>query len=203
MTSKSTNNEPSQSIYVEAITSIQKALEEAKHLHIPMANTAILATVNAHSQPSTRTITICDVNEDGLLLFVNKTSGKAKQMNQNPNVGLCFYWHDLHLQLVLQGTAKTIDASEANTWWGRQDRHFQLAAWASNKDDTVTSEQEKQRRRAFTREQFADERVPMPDHWIAYRIEPYRIDFWEANWKRASTHYCYEKKDQLWEKHLL
>jgi pyridoxamine 5'-phosphate oxidase len=187
----------SKDIYQEAIDAINKAMTEAKTLHVPMANAASLATVSNDNKPSVRTVTICDANNDGLLLFINSNSGKAQHISQQPNVGLCFYWHDLHLQLVIQGSAVEIDVDEANLWWKKQDRNFQLAAWASSEPSNASQQ------RASAKTQFSDERIPMPDHWAAYRIKPFRIEFWEANWKRASSHYCYEQKNGLWGKSLL
>lgn len=197
MSTPSQKESQSQEIYQEAIDAINKTMAEAKTLHIPMANAASLATVSKDHTPSVRTVTICNVNTDGLLLFINNNSGKAHHIAQQPNVGLCFYWHDLHLQLVLQGSAVEIDVDEANLWWKQQDRNFQLAAWASSEPRHATQQ------RASAKTQFADERLPMPDHWTAYRIKPFRIEFWEANWKRASSHYCYEQLDGLWSKSLL
>jgi pyridoxine/pyridoxamine 5'-phosphate oxidase len=196
MTTSSDEGSPSEGIYQEAIDAINKVMDEAKAAHIPMANAASLATVSSDYSPSVRTVTICDVNSAGLLLFINNNSGKAHHISQQPNVGLCFYWHDLHLQLAIQGSAVETDVNEANLWWKKQDRNFQLAAWASSQPRHPAQQ------RASAKTQFADERLPMPAHWTAYRIKPFRIEFWEANWKRASSHYCYEQKEGLWGKSI-
>ncbi|MFT6102166.1 MAG: pyridoxamine 5'-phosphate oxidase [Granulosicoccus sp.] len=128
-------------------------MTEAKTPHA-----ASLATVSNDNKPSVSTVTICDANNDGLLLFSNSNSGKAQHIPQQPNVGLRFYWHELHLQLVIQDSAVEMDVDEANFWWKKQDRNFQLAAWASNEPSNANQQ------RASAKTQFSDERIPMPDH---------------------------------------
>lgn len=200
MNISSPDEKSSKEIYDEAINAINRALAEAKSLAIPLANTASLATISEDKKPSVRTITICNVNTDGLLLFVNKNSGKAAHINLHPDVGLCFYWQGLHLQLLLQGVAVEVSSDEASTWWQKQDRNFQLSAWASNTQNTLQTAEEK---RASTKALFADERIPLPSHWTAYRIKPYRIEFWQANWKKHSERYRYTKEGRYWTKHIL
>lgn len=187
--------------YVEAINAMNDAMNEAKTLRIPFYNAASLATVDANSRPSIRTITVCNINNDGLLLFLNKNSGKASHLSSNAYVGLCFYWEDLKLQLTVEGIAYETNNNEATLWWNKQDRDFQLSSWISEKQAPRSNITNIEERRQSTREQFMDERIPMPEYWAAYRIKPSRIELWKASWKNYRGRISYNEENGIWIKH--
>ncbi len=190
-------------LYQEVISSIQNAFAEARDMNVTYYNSASFATVDAKGNPTVRTITICDVNEDGLLFFINKESGKAAHLEYNPNVALCFFWETLNQQLIVQGTVNELDRDEAEKHWSKRERKFQLSAWLSTQKAHMGSSKELEEKRQSIKQTFCDQRIPMPENWAAYRIFPNSVELWRANWEKVSEHTCYICEQGQWSKKIL
>ena len=71
------------------------ALEVNKH----EANACVLSTVSSDNKPKSRVVLLKDVNSDGFTFFKNYESSKAKDIDNNPNVALNFYWPEIVRQV--------------------------------------------------------------------------------------------------------
>ena len=56
------------------------------------ANAMVLSTIGA-SGPTSRTVLLKDVTDEGFTFFTNYTSRKAEEMSQNASVSLLFPWY--------------------------------------------------------------------------------------------------------------
>lgn len=193
----------SSKLLAEALQKLTDALEEASASGAPEPYIMSLATVDADNKPSVRSILLANVNEQGLLFFVNKNSGKGIQLANNPNVAMCFYWPSMSLQVVVDGVAQQEAGAEANRIWSKRARANQLAGWASRQSEESSGRDVLAARVAETQETFSDERVPLPEHWAGYRAFPTRIEFWRTGWRRMKHRVCYKKDDEGWTKTLL
>jgi pyridoxine/pyridoxamine 5'-phosphate oxidase len=84
-------------IYKKAMDQLSSSLSDAEMLNDPLVNDCYLATAGDSGHPSVRIITVHDINDKGLFFIVSKSSGKTIQLNENSQVGLCFYWQALNL----------------------------------------------------------------------------------------------------------
>jgi pyridoxamine 5'-phosphate oxidase len=67
-----------------------------------------LATVDEENHPSARMVLLKKYDSRGFCFLTNLTSRKGKELNQNQNVALCFYWGVLGLQKVLNMQGRQI-----------------------------------------------------------------------------------------------
>src|SRR5699024_3360993 len=86
---------------------LQKWLQEANLIYakkkLDNYNSAVLTTVSAESQPSSRVILIKEVNDKSLVFFTNLNSKKAKEISNNNKVSLLFHWELLKKQIRVEG----------------------------------------------------------------------------------------------------
>lgn len=190
-------------LLAEALQKLHDALQEAHENNVPEPDIMSLATVDAQSRPSVRSILLANVNERGLLFFANKQSGKGIQLANNPNVGCCFYWAPLRLQVVIDGVAQEESESEANKIWSKRARANQLAAWASQQSQQSAGKAALASRVEEVQDTFSDKRVPMPEHWAGYRVLPTRIEFWRTGWRHMKDRVRYSKEGEVWTKTML
>lgn len=186
--------------YAEAIRNLRQRIGEADHRGQPDANAASLATADTAGRPSVRTVYL-QFSEDGNpVFFVNKKSGKGKQLEVNPRVALCLFWPQLKEQATLEGDVTPLDDATADDVWSHRPRDSALAAWVSHQElpdgDTAHLHQDvKEAKRIFD-----FEAVPRPRHWVGYRVDPDRIEFWAASWRRLSGRHLYRRaEDGTWE----
>ncbi|MGI9285725.1 MAG: pyridoxamine 5'-phosphate oxidase [Pseudomonadales bacterium] len=196
-------NEQSEKLLAEALQKMRDALDEAVACDAPEPYIMSLATVDANGKPSVRSIMLANVNEHGLLFFVNKKSGKGIQLMNNPNVAMCFFWPSLNLQVIVDGIARQESGDEANRIWSKRARANQLAAWASQQSEESLGRQALASRVAETKQAFRDEHVPLPDHWAGYRVLPTRIEFWHTGWQHLKDRVRYKKDGEDWIKTML
>ncbi|MHC4409052.1 MAG: pyridoxine/pyridoxamine 5'-phosphate oxidase, partial [Planctomycetota bacterium] len=90
------------------------------------ANAMTLATATAAGQPSVRTVLLKYYDNQGFVFYTNLSSRKADEMGENPQVALLFYWHELHRQIKVVGTAERTTAVENLKYFRRRPRDSQI-----------------------------------------------------------------------------
>ena len=189
----------------EILKRFEHLLAEAHHYRNsdcdPTAMT--LATVDAQGCPSLRTVLLKQADTRGFVFFTNSRSRKGRQLDNNPNAALCFYWHCLNQQVEAAGTVEVIPASESDEYWKTRERDKQIAAWASNQSEPLENRDLLMQQIAHYKNKFEGERIPRPPHWYGYRLIPTRIEFWKAGWHRLHERICYQKTAGSWETVLL
>jgi len=191
------------SIYKKAIDQLNNALSDAKTFNEKKFDTCSLSTVNDNGQPSVRIITVYDVSDKGLFFLANKNSGKIIHINNNPQVGLCFYWKSINLQATIEGVVEAIDRKKSEALWARRDHHAKVTAWAFDlaEKQVNTSELEDYKRK--TRDQFQESQLPLAKSWTGFLIKPVRIEFWQADWRKNKCRDCYTKVGGVWQESRL
>lgn len=177
--------------YRQALAHLRHLIDQAYSMgeHEPTA--ASLATADAQARPSVRIITVARTEDSGLIFFASSNSGKGRQMQANPRAALCFFWPGMQEQAVVEGAIVMLDTEVSDRYWAKRPREAQLGAWVSEQGEPETeSEAVKERLRSYKQE-FDQQRVPRPDAWRAYRLEPDRIGFWPSGWHRLRARVDY------------
>ncbi len=185
-------------IPAEALTRLNDAIANASEAGERDTKLLSLATCGKDGVPSVRNVLAADINEDGILFFINSRSGKGLQLAENPHVGLCFYWSSLGLQLVIDGVANQVSDVEADAIWQKRDRSKQITAWASNQSEETRGRKSLQERSEKIRQSYDFEPIPMPEHWKAYRVAPTRLEFWQSGWRRVHERKAYLLENGKW-----
>jgi pyridoxamine 5'-phosphate oxidase len=76
----------------------------------PDINAMTLATADKQGRPSARMVLLKGVDERGFIFFTNYDSRKGRELADNPQGALVFYWPDLERQVCVAG--EVIRASE-------------------------------------------------------------------------------------------
>jgi len=182
-----------QSIYQQAVAELVRQADEAQQRGDACARTASLATATLDGRPSLRTVNIVRISDAGLCFFAEAASGKAQQLLANPRAACCFHWALTHCQAAIEGNVTTLSVSESDELWRRQPRDYGLSHWASSQAGEAVPTAERKERLKAVREEFKDQRVPLPSGWSGYQLEPDRIDLWAASWQRLELHRTYIK----------
>lgn len=186
-------------VYSQAIAELQQQQDEARTRHDPQARTASLATATADGRPSVRIVNIVRIAESGLCFFAESSSGKARQLLANPRAALCFNWAITRIQAIVEGQVMVLDDAVADELWQHQPREYGLGHWASPQSATALSAAEMKERLSAAREEFANQRIPRPQSWLGFQLQPDRIDLWAASWQRLELHRNYLKQaDGSW-----
>src|ERR1041385_8262357 len=85
------------------IQQFQNWLEQALAADLLEPTAMTLATVDRSGRPSARIVLLKGLDERGFVFYTNYQSRKARELAENTNAALVFYWAELERQVRVAG----------------------------------------------------------------------------------------------------
>lgn len=180
----------------EPFTLLRKWLEEAKSTAAE-PNAMVISTVDAQGKPHSRIVYLKEEIAETFVFYTNYNSDKGKDILQNPNVHLMFFWPELERQLNISGRAEKVAEAMSDAYFASRPRMSRLGAWASNQSERLEAREVLEKRLQEFSERFPDE-VPRPSHWGGYQVIPEAIEFWQGRPSRLHDRIRFEKEGGNW-----
>lgn len=157
-----------------------------------------LATSTKEGEPSARMLLLKHFDERGFCFYTNLTSRKGKELNDNKNAALCFYWGIMGRQVRIEGAVERVTMDEADDYFASRRRGSQIGAWASKQSCEMKDWSEFEERIKTVSKDFDGQIVPRPPFWSGFRLVPKRIEFWEEGEFRIHQRALYERHLDGW-----
>lgn len=158
-----------------------------------------LATATRDGRPSARVVLLKHVDGDGFVFYTNYRSAKAKELDENPQAALVFYWVGLDRQVRVEGIVERVSAAESDQYFKTRPRDSQLGALASPQSEVIEGREVLEYRLRELETLYANREVERPAHWGGYRLKPARIEFWENRPGRLHDRIVYDlQADGSW-----
>ena len=158
-------------------------------------NAMALSTVDARGRPSTRTVLLKSFDERGFVFYTNYESRKARDMAQNPNVALLFFWPPAARQVRICGVAEKVSTKESLAYFLSRPRGSQLGAWVSSQSSVISSRSLLEAKYQELKDKFKKGEIPLPSFWGGYRVIPDQIEFWQGRNNRLHDRFEYTKRE--------
>ena len=172
--------------------------EQAFSADLLDVNAMNLSTATKQGKPSSRIVLLKGVDENGFRFYTNYGSRKGRELDENPQAALCFYWAPLERQVRIEGNVERLSRSASENYFKQRPRESRLGAWASKQSSRVRSRTELENRFQEIKQRFKDQEIPLPDFWGGFLLRPKRIEFWQGRESRMHDRICYEKKENKW-----
>lgn len=165
------------SVSPDPLDQFKKWFEHVRHdTAITEPEAMTLCTATKSGIPSARVVLLKQVDARGFVFYTNYTSRKSKEMTENPNAAVVFYWKEVHRSVRAVGVVERVTREESADYFNSRPVGSRLGAWAS-KQSTVVGETELQERMEKLQARFGsadegDTLVPLPDFWGGWRLVP-------------------------------
>lgn len=162
------------------------------------ANAIALATATKEGKPSVRIVLLKGFDETGFRFYTNYRGRKGRELSENPQAALCFYWAELNRQVRVEGTVERTSRENSADYFSQRPRKSQLAAHASLQDTTLSSRKDLEERFKRAEQQFEGEDVPVPEYWGGFNLSPASVEFWQGRPGRLHDRFIYIKEGDSW-----
>jgi len=162
-------------------------------------NAMSLATATTNGMPSVRMVLLKGVSEAGFVFYTNFKSRKGKELTQNPNAALCFFWEPLERQVRIEGTLTQMSHADSERYFQSRPKKSQIGASVSLQSAVITDRSVLEQEAERLTEQYKDADVlPCPDHWGGFVLKPSHVEFWQGRPSRLHDRLLYTEEGGVW-----
>jgi pyridoxamine 5'-phosphate oxidase len=187
----------------DPISNLLLLIDQAEALKLKEPNVMSLATVNKKGLPNVRAVLFKGIVRKGLSFYSNYNSVKAKELLENSNASVLFFWPELACQIRVMGKVKKLTRKESEKYFKTRPFLSQIGAWASEQSKEIESFEILNQKVQELEEKFKDQVVPCPKNWGGYHLIPNNFEFWFGKEGRLHERFSYTlQKNKKWKRSL-
>jgi len=172
--------------------------KEAHEIGLKDPNAMNVASSTKEGIPSSRMVLLKSYDENGFIFYTNYTSRKSKEIIDNPNVALNFFWDALERQVRVEGEIKKIDPKISDEYFSSRSRLSQLGAHASNQSQIIENYDVITNKLKELEKEYEGKEISRPDHWGGFIVVPKTIEFWQGHEGRIHDRLKFQKDNAEW-----
>jgi pyridoxamine 5'-phosphate oxidase len=161
-------------------------------------NAMTISTISKTLKPSSRVVLLKEFTTDGFVFFTNYLSNKAKDIENNNNVALNFFWAELQRQIRIEGSISKISKAKSEEYFKSRPRESQLGAITSIQSSIIKNRDEIETKYKEIESLYEGKEIEMPEHWGGYIVKPERFEFWQGRTSRLHDRIQFELINDSW-----
>lgn len=173
---------------------MQEAID-AKVIEVAACN---LATVGLDNKPTTRIVYLREFSSNEFYFYTNYNSRKAKEIANNPNVCLNFFWPELERQVRIEGTVTIAEKEKSDAYFNARPLDSKIGAWSSPQSEVIKGRAELNQNIENNKLKFGNKDVPRPEFWGGYIIKANYYEFWQGRKNRLHDRIAFKLENNTW-----
>ncbi|MBI4499808.1 MAG: pyridoxamine 5'-phosphate oxidase [Gemmatimonadetes bacterium] len=182
----------------DPVKQFSRWFDDAQHAGLIEPSAMSLATASRQGIPSVRLVLLKGFDDRGFVFYTNYQSPKARDLLENPQAALAFWWDVLQRQVRISGDVARVSQAESDAYFLVRPVGSRLGAHASSQSSVIKSRDDLERQVEALRKQYADGNVPRPEHWGGFRLTPRMLEFWQGRADRLHDRLRYQRKGGAW-----
>lgn len=175
------------------VLQFEKWWQQAIESKIDEVNAMTLSTSTSSGIPSSRIVLLKGIQQMGFTFFTNYDSRKGKEMEENSQVALLFFWKEMERQVRIEGLARKISEEESDEYFQSRPRESRIGAWSSPQSTVINNRNVLQENVQKYEKEFDKKEVPRPTNWGGYNVQPRLMEFWQGRPGRLHDRIQYTK----------
>lgn len=176
----------------------EKWFSEAMKIDTEDVTAFVLSTCSKEGKPSSRVMLLKGVDDKGFVFYTNYSGRKSRELLENPNASILFFFKELHRQIRIEGKIEKVSREESEEYFHSRPLESQIGAWSSNQSSKIESRDIIEEKYKNYSKEFAGKEVPLPDFWGGFRLIPDYFEFWQGRESRMHDRISYEKNNDNW-----
>ncbi|MGE5313366.1 MAG: pyridoxamine 5'-phosphate oxidase [Acidobacteriota bacterium] len=168
----------------DPLEQFERWFHDAHNAEVPEVNAMTLATADKDGIPDARIVLLKGIDAGGFLFYTNYESSKGRELAENPNAALVFFWPQLERQVRIAGRVHKVTRKESDEYFHKRPVSSQIGAWVSQQSRVVSDREMMENEYRRLAHDFKGQTVPLPPYWGGYRLTPKSIEFWQGRPKR-------------------
>jgi pyridoxamine 5'-phosphate oxidase len=164
----------------------------------PLAMAVATATKDGH--PSNRTLILKDVDATSVWFASLDSGPKGADLAENPEAALVLYWREQGRQIRIVGRVEPGPREVSELDFLQRQPTARTRAIAGRQSEPV-ADFDAHLKPALRKVEANPDFVP--DEWVAYRVVPESVEFWQAERERDQVRLRYRRRGDHWVKELL
>ena len=167
-------------------------------------NAACLSTCTTTGYPSSRMLLVKKFDEQGFTFFTNYDSRKGKELIENPNACLLFFWSSLHRQVRIEGTVSKLSQEESEQYFNSRPLGSRISATVSPQSREIASRESLQAAYNDLESKLSGDddscaSLTKPATWGGFTLKPLLCEFWQGQTNRLHDRIVFTKhSDGTW-----
>jgi pyridoxamine 5'-phosphate oxidase len=158
----------------------------------------ILATADKNSKPSLRTLLMKGYDSKGFYFYTNYESRKGKEISDNNQASMLFFWPELERQIRIEGMVKKVSEDESYAYFKTRPFKSKVGAWASNQSTVINSRMTIIKKFFMYIAKFHSKDIPLPANWGGYKLFPDTFEYWQGRKNRLHDRVRYRLEKDCW-----